>query len=185
MVDREYETSSTGDDSAPESHRNRLSNVNSHSNINGSVYLAQNGSIIRTRRATHTTNIKFSSPVRLGKHFKKLDKLAVTQEERVPLNSPGALGAALGAASGEQNINSRPSSGSLASSSIGPESIACKFNVATARSEITQNADEQESTVDNAEVREMLGSHSDRTQSDEEELWMGPWNNLHIPMTKL
>ncbi|KAM9462144.1 protocadherin-15-like [Clarias gariepinus] len=185
VVDREYETSSTGDDSAPESHRNRLSNVNSHSNINGSVYLAQNGSIIRTRRATHTTNIKFSSPVRLGKHFKKLDKLAVTQEERVPLNSPGALGAALGAAPGEQNINSRPSSGSLASSSIGPESIACKFNVATARSEITQNADEQESTVDNAEVREMLGSHSDRTQSDEEELWMGPWNNLHIPMTKL
>ncbi|KAB5555347.1 hypothetical protein PHYPO_G00032910 [Pangasianodon hypophthalmus] len=181
VVDREYETSSTGDDSAPESHRNRLSNVNSHSNINGSVYLAQNGSIIRTRRATHATNIKFSSPVRLGKQFKKLDKLAVTQEERVPLNSPGALGAT----AGEQNINTRPSSGSLASSSIGPESIACKYNVATASSEITQNVEEQESTVDNAEVREMLGSHSDRTQSDEEELWMGPWNNLHIPMTKL
>ncbi|XP_046709848.1 protocadherin-15b [Silurus meridionalis] len=181
VVDREYETSSTGDDSAPESHRNRLSNVNSHSNINGSVYLAQNGSIIRTRRAAHTTNIKFSSPVRLGKHFKKLDKLAVTQEERVPLNSPGALGAT----AGEQNINTRPSSGSLASSSIGPESIACKYNVATARPEITQNADEQESTVDNAEGMETAGSHSDRTQSDEEELWMGPWNNLHIPMTKL
>lgn len=181
MVDREYETSSTGDDSAPESHRNRLSNVNSHSNINGSIYVAQNGSIIRTRRATHTTNIKFSSPVRLGKHFKKMDKLAVTQEERVPLNSPGALGAA----AGERNINTRPSSGSLASSSIGPESIACKYNVATARSDITRNVDEQESTVDNSEVREMLGSHSDRTQSDEEELWMGPWNNLHIPMTKL
>lgn len=180
-MDREYETSSTGDDSAPESHRNRLSNVNSHSNINGNVYLAQNGSIIRTRRATHTTNIKFSSPVRLGKHFKKLDKLAVTQEERVPLNSPGALGPA----TGEQNINTRPSGGSLASSSIEPENIACKYNVATARSEITQNVGEQESTVDNAEVREMLRSHSDRTQSDEEELWMGPWNNLHIPMTKL
>ncbi|XP_060747515.1 protocadherin-15b [Tachysurus vachellii] len=181
VVDREYETSSTGDESAPESNRNRLSGVNSHSNINGSIYLAQNGSIIRTRRATHTTNIKFSSPVRLGKHFKKLDKLAVTQEERVPLNSPGALGAA----AGEQNIIPRPSSGSLASGSIGPESIACKYNVATARSEITQSVDEQESTVDNAEVREVLGSHSDRTQSDEEELWMGPWNNLHIPMTKL
>nr|XP_040032263.1 twist-related protein 1-like [Gasterosteus aculeatus aculeatus] len=25
----------------------------------------------------------------------------------------------------------------------------------------------------------------DRTQSDEGELWMGPWNSLHIPMTKL
>lgn len=105
----------------------------------------------------------------------------MTQEERVPLNSPSASG---GAAS-EQNINTRPSSGSLASSSIGPESIAVTYNVATARSETTQNMDEQESTVDNGEVRETLGSHSDRTQSDEEELWMGPWNNLHIPMTKL
>lgn len=105
----------------------------------------------------------------------------MTQEERVPLNSPGALGAA----AGEQNIIPRPSGGSLASGSIGPESIACKYNVATARSEIRQSVDEQESTVDNAEVREVLGPHSDRTQSDEEELWMGPWNNLHIPMTKL
>ncbi|KAG9267309.1 protocadherin-15-like [Astyanax mexicanus] len=183
VVDREYETSSTGDDSAPEAHRNRLSNVNvnTHSNINGSVYLAQNGSIIRTRRANHTNNIKFSSPVRLGKHFKKLDKLAVTQEERVPLNSP----AATSSAGGEQNINARPSSGSLASSTTGPESIASKSNVAKGECERTQNVDEQESTVDNEEVRDPLGSHSDRTQSDEEELWMGPWNNLHIPMTKL
>ncbi|KAL6474716.1 hypothetical protein MHYP_G00157560 [Metynnis hypsauchen] len=183
VVDREYETSSTGDDSAPEAHRNRLSNVNlnSHSNINGSIYLAQNGSIIRTRRAAHTNNIKFSSPVRLGKHFKKLDKLAVTQEERVPLNSPVAVGAT----GSEQNINAQPSSGSLASSTTGPESIASKSNVAKGESERTQNVDEQESTVDNEEVRDLLGSHSDRTQSDEEELWMGPWNNLHIPMTKL
>uniref|UniRef100_A0AAR2LYP5 Protocadherin-15 n=1 Tax=Pygocentrus nattereri TaxID=42514 RepID=A0AAR2LYP5_PYGNA len=183
VVDREYETSSTGDDSAPEAHRNRLSNVNvnSHSNINGSIYLAQNGSIIRTRRAAHTNNIKFSSPVRLGKHFKKLDKLAVTQEERVPLNSPVAVGAT----GSQQNINAQPSSGSLASSTTGPESIASKSNVAEGESERTQNVDEQESTVDNEEVRDLLGSHSDRTQSDEEELWMGPWNNLHIPMTKL
>ncbi|XP_036428098.1 protocadherin-15b [Colossoma macropomum] len=183
VVDREYETSSTGDDSAPEAHRNRLSNVNvnSHSNINGSIYLAQNGSIIRTRRAAHTNNIKFSSPVRLGKHFKKLDKLAVTQEERVPLNSPTVVGAT----GGEQNINAQPSSGSLASSTTGPESIASKSNMAKGESERTQNVDEQESTVDNEEVRDLLGSHSDRTQSDEEELWMGPWNNLHIPMTKL
>ncbi|KAL7869827.1 hypothetical protein AOLI_G00138150 [Acnodon oligacanthus] len=183
VVDREYETSSTGDDSAPEAHRNRLSNVNvnSHSNINGSIYLAQNGSIIRTRRAAHTNNIKFSSPVRLGKHFKKLDKLAVTQEERVPLNSPVIVGTT----GSEQNINAQPSSGSLASSTTGPESIASKSNVAKGESERMQNVDEQESTVDNEEVRDLLGSHSDRTQSDEEELWMGPWNNLHIPMTKL
>uniref|UniRef100_A0A8C2D3P8 Protocadherin-15 n=1 Tax=Cyprinus carpio TaxID=7962 RepID=A0A8C2D3P8_CYPCA len=181
IVDREYETSSTGEESAPESHRNRLSNVNSHSNINGSIYLAQNGSIIRTRRVVHTNNIKLNSPIRLGKHFKKLDKLAVTHEERIPLNSPVITGASVG----EQNLTTRPSSGSLASSTTGPESIASKSNVAKGRGERTQNGDEQESTVDNQEVRDPLGSHSDRTQSDEEELWMGPWNNLHIPMTKL
>ncbi|KAK2876830.1 hypothetical protein Q8A67_020926 [Cirrhinus molitorella] len=181
IVDREYETSSTGEESAPESHRNRLSNVNSHSNINGSIYLAQNGSIIRTRRVAHTNNIKLNSPVRLGKHFKKLDKLAVTHEERIPLNSPVITGAS----AGEQNLTTRPSSGSLASSTTGPESIASKSNVAKGGGERTQNGDEQESTVDNQEVRDPLGSHSDRTQSDEEELWMGPWNNLHIPMTKL
>ncbi|KAL0180031.1 hypothetical protein M9458_025473, partial [Cirrhinus mrigala] len=168
-------------ESAPESHRNRLSNVNSHSNINGSIYLAQNGSIIRTRRVAHTNNIKLNSPVRLGKHFKKLDKLAVTHEERIPLNSPVITGAS----AGEQNLTTRPSSGSLASSTTGPESIASKSNVAKGGGERTQNGDEQESTVDNQEVRDPLGSHSDRTQSDEEELWMGPWNNLHIPMTKL
>ncbi|XP_016432103.1 protocadherin-15-like [Sinocyclocheilus rhinocerous] len=181
IVDREYETSSTGEESAPELYRNRLSNVNSHSNINGSIYLAQNGSIIRTRRVAHTNNIKLNSPIRLGKHFKKLDKLAVTHEERIPLNSPVITGASVG----EQNLTTRPSSGSLASSTTGPESIASKSNVAKGGGERTQNGDEQESTVDNQEVRDPLGSHSDRTQSDEEELWMGPWNNLHIPMTKL
>ncbi|KAG1936095.1 protocadherin-15 [Pimephales promelas] len=181
IVDREYETSSTGEESAPESHRNRLSNVNSHSNINGSIYLAQNGSIIRTRRVAHTNNIKLNSPIRLGKHFKKLDKLAVTHEERIPLNSPIIASAS----AGEQNLTTRPSSGSLASSTTGPESIASKSNVANGGGERTQHVDEQESTADNQEVRDPLGSHSDRTQSDEEELWMGPWNNLHIPMTKL
>lgn len=181
IVDPEYETSSTGEESAPESHRNRLSNVNSHSNINGSIYVAQNGSIIRTRRVTHTNNIKLNSPIRLGKHFKKLDKLAVTHEERIPLNSPVITGASVGA----HNLTTRPSSGSLASSTTGPESIASKSNLAKGGDARTQNGDEQESTVDNQEVRDPLGSHSDRTQSDEEELWMGPWNNLHIPMTKL
>ncbi|XP_051968339.1 protocadherin-15b [Xyrauchen texanus] len=181
IVDREYETSSTGEESAPDSNRNRLSNVNSHSNINGSVYLVQNGSIIRTRRVAHTNNIKLNSPIRLGKHFKKLDKLAVTHEERLPLNSPLNTGASVD----EQNLMTRPSSGSLASSTTDPESIASKSNIAKAGGESIQNVDEQESTVDNQEVRDPLGSQSDRTQSDEDELWMGPWNNLHIPMTKL
>ncbi|KAK6329400.1 hypothetical protein J4Q44_G00013780 [Coregonus suidteri] len=85
VVDREYETSSTGGEDkrsgAPKG--NRLSNLTNHSNVNGSVYLAQNGSVIRTRRARPLKqNIKVNSPVGLGKHFKKLDKLAVTHEER-------------------------------------------------------------------------------------------------------
>uniref|UniRef100_A0A8C7Q6H5 Protocadherin-related 15b n=1 Tax=Oncorhynchus mykiss TaxID=8022 RepID=A0A8C7Q6H5_ONCMY len=180
VVDREYETSSTGEDSAPEPQRNRLSNLTNHSNINGSVYLAQNGSVIRTRRCVHSNNIKVNSPVRLGKHFKKLDKLAVTHEERLPLNSPVATTSSV-----DKTLNTQPSSGSLASSTSGPESIASKSNIAKARSERSRNAEEQESPVDNEDVREPLESQSDRTQSDEEELWMGPWNNLHIPMTKL
>uniref|UniRef100_A0A8C2TPF7 Protocadherin-15 n=1 Tax=Coturnix japonica TaxID=93934 RepID=A0A8C2TPF7_COTJA len=48
-----------------------------------------------------------------------------------------------------------------------------------------KSTEEQESVVDNEDVKEPLESHSEHTQSDEEELWMGPWNNLHIPMTKL
>ncbi|RXM34654.1 Protocadherin-15, partial [Acipenser ruthenus] len=183
VVDREYETSSTGDDSAPESQRNRLSNINSHSNINGTIYLAQNGSIIRTRRAGHSNNLKVNSPARLGKQFKKLDKLAVTHEEKVPLNSPLPMGIS---SSADDNLNTRPSSGSLASSTTGPDSITSKSNTAKARNDKgVRSIDEQESTVDNEDVKEPLESHSDQTHSDEEELWMGPWNNLHIPMTKL
>lgn len=50
--------------------------------------------------------------------------------------------------------------------------------------------DEAESKIDGSNdseviTREPLECPSDRTQSDEEELWMGPWNSLHIPMTKL
>lgn len=152
MLDREYETSSTGEDSASESHRNQLSGVNGHAKPNGGVYASQNGSLVRTRRISNSNNGKLSSPARLGKQFKKLDRLEATQEERVPLNN---------GAEDEQNLTVR------ASGSAGTE----------------MNVDELESTVES--MRDTLGSHSDRTQSDEEELWMGPWNNLHIPMTKL
>uniref|UniRef100_A0AAY4D0M4 Protocadherin-15 n=1 Tax=Denticeps clupeoides TaxID=299321 RepID=A0AAY4D0M4_9TELE len=177
VVDREYETSSTGEDSNAETQRNRLSNVNSHSNINGSVYLAQNGSIIRTRRAAISNNIKVASPVRLGKHFKKLDKLAVTHEERVPLNGPTDRPAS--PAKVEANLVTRLTSECLASSGSVLDSIASKSN-----KDGLHNSDEQESTIDNVD-KGPIESQSDRTQSDEEELWMGPWNNLHIPMTKL
>ncbi|KAK6293628.1 hypothetical protein J4Q44_G00359540 [Coregonus suidteri] len=196
VVDREYETSSTGEDSAPEPQRNRMSNINSHANINGNVYLAQNGTIVRTRRPGHPNNLKVGSPGRLGKQFKKLDMLTETQEDKLPLNSVGepVTGNGTGTLTGvssivDINLNTRPSSGSLGSSITGLDSIGSKSNIAKALHDRNSRSnccvDEQESCVDNMASKETLTSHSDHTLSDEEELWMGPWNSLHIPMTKL
>uniref|UniRef100_UPI003AAE6E9B protocadherin-15-like n=1 Tax=Centroberyx gerrardi TaxID=166262 RepID=UPI003AAE6E9B len=252
VLDREYETSSTGEDSVPETQRTRLSSThNSHANVNGSIYVAQNGSIIRTRRSvtgtgpphTHATtnNLKLNSPVlssRLAKHFKKLDKMAATLEERTPLNNPktaedgggntlrsfhsSGMAPSVTATSSFSNadntktlntFNTRHSSVSLGSSSTnntGPESVASKSNLLKAAQGGTEPPqstlergsndereeaveEERESKVDGSNdeddaglvMREPLECPSDRTQSDEEELWMGPWNNLHIPMTKL
>lgn len=241
VVDREYETSSTGEDSMPETQRSRLSStLNSHANVNGSIYVAQNGSIIRTRRSVNATgpphthantnnNLKFPSPVfssRLAKHFKKLDKMAATLEERVPLNSPRAdagcntlrtfqssgMAASATATSSFSNtdnnktlngVNIRQSNvslGSTSTSNTGTESVASKSNLqgGTEQPRSTAERDEvkegeRESKVDGGTddedeglvMRGPLECPSDRTQSDEEELWMGPWNSLHIPMTKL
>ncbi|XP_014114964.1 PREDICTED: protocadherin-15 isoform X2 [Pseudopodoces humilis] len=174
VVDPEYETSSTGEESAPDpSQRNRLSNPGFQPNGNSNIYVAQNGSVVRTRRVCLGNNLKVASPVRLGKQFKKLDKLAVTHEESVPLNTLSK------GPSPSDKMNSRPCSVSF-SSTIGGENAVTKARVAKLKS-----TDEQESVVDHEEVKEPLESHSEHTQSDEEELWMGPWNNLHIPMTKL
>ncbi|XP_010192641.1 PREDICTED: flocculation protein FLO11-like [Mesitornis unicolor] len=175
IVDPEYETSSTGEDSAPDSsQRNRLNNPNVHNSINGNIYIAQNGSVVRTRRVCLGNNLKVTSPVRLGKQFKKLDKLAVTHEENVPLNTMSK------GPSSSDKMNTRPCSVSFASSTIGAENVVTK-----PRGSKMKSTEEQESVVDNEDVKEPLESHSEHTQSDEEELWMGPWNNLHIPMTKL
>lgn len=247
-MDREYETSSTGEETIPETQRSRLpTTLNSHANVNGSIYVAQNGSIIRTRRSvtttgptnTHTTttnNLKLSSPVfssRLAKHFKKLDKMAATLEERIPLNNPrtaadsgcntlrtfqssgtATIATATSSFSNTDNnktlnvFNTRHSSvslGSTSTSNTGPECAASKSNLLKAaqggserRPSTTTEGDElkdgeKESQVDGSNtdddgglvMREPLECPSDRTQSDEEELWMGPWNSLHIPMTKL
>ncbi|XP_053804621.1 protocadherin-15 isoform X11 [Vidua chalybeata] len=174
VVDPEYETSSTGEESAPDSsQRNRLSNPGFQPNGSSNIYVAQNGSVVRTRRACLGNNLKVTSPVRLGKQFKKLDKLAVTHEESVPLNTLSK------GPSPSDKMNSRPCSVSF-SSTIGAENVVTKAGAAKLKS-----TDEQESVVDHEEVKEPLESHSEHTQSDEEELWMGPWNNLHIPMTKL
>ncbi|XP_010002513.1 PREDICTED: uncharacterized protein LOC104394598, partial [Chaetura pelagica] len=175
VVDPEYETSSTGEDSAPDSsQRNRLNNPSIQNNINGNIYIAQNGSVVRTRRVCLGNNLKATSPVRLGKQFKKLDKLAVTHEENVPLNTLSK------GPSSSDKMNARPCSVSFASSTIGAENLVAKPGGSKMKS-----TEEQESVVNNENVKEPLESHSEHTQSDEEELWMGPWNNLHIPMTKL
>ncbi|KAM3863277.1 protocadherin-15-like [Diretmus argenteus] len=196
VVDREYETSSTGEDSTTTEpqQRNRLSNVNSHSNINGNIYLAQNGTIVRTRRMPYPNNLKVGSPCRLGKQFKRLDKLGVTHEEPPPINSTGDTENGMStcvSSNVDVNLNTQPSCGSSLRSSItGLKSFGSKTNIAKAL--IDRNiggpcvTDEQETSVDNHMVdRETPESHSDHTLSDEEELWMGPWNSLHIPMTKL
>uniref|UniRef100_A0A672JCS5 Protocadherin-15 n=1 Tax=Salarias fasciatus TaxID=181472 RepID=A0A672JCS5_SALFA len=170
VFDREYETSSTGEDSLPETQqRGRFSSThNSHLNVNGSIYVAQNGSIIRTRRSS----LKLSSPVfssRLAKHFKKLDKMAATLEERVPLSISRTAAAA---DSGRTVLRTFQSA---------PPSTAAAPEDGERESKVDGDQDDEHGHV----AREALECPSDRTQSDEEELWMGPWNSHHIPMTKL
>lgn len=224
-MDREYESSSTGEDSrVPPS-------LNSHANINGSIYVAQNGSIIRTRHSVTTSgplhmhannNLKILSPAFsscLAKHFKKLDKLAATLEERVPLHSPTAKAAfktlhtfqgsgtaapvtsedrnkTLTGISTEQSTMSATSpSGSASSESaatkpelLGEAQVTAEQPQSPSEGEGVRESKDDGSTADDDQglvLRGSLGCPSDRTQSDEDELWMGPWNNLHIPMTKL
>ncbi|XP_030298236.1 protocadherin-15 isoform X6 [Sparus aurata] len=193
VVDRENESSSTAEESTTETQqRNRL--PNNHSNINGNIYLAQNGTIVRTRRPPHPNNLKVGSPCRLAKHFKKLDKLGVTHEEPPPIisiegtgnNTENGTGTCV-SSNVDVNLNTQ--------SSLGPaitdlRSFGPKTNIAKAlidrNSSVPCVNEEQETSVDNhKDSRETLESHSDHTLSDEEELWMGPWNSLHIPMTKL
>ncbi|XP_035029147.2 protocadherin-15 isoform X4 [Hippoglossus stenolepis] len=193
VVDRENETSSTGEESTTDTQWNRPPN----SNINGNVYLAQNGSIVRTRRLPHPNNLKGGSPCRLGKQFKKLDKLGVTHEEPPPVISIEGSGINTENGTGscspsdvDVNLNTRSSCGSLGSTNNELKTFGSKTSIAKAL--IDRNnigpcvSDEQETCVDNHKSsRETLECHSDHTLSDEDELWMGPWNSLHIPMTKL
>uniref|UniRef100_A0A8C7YTH6 Protocadherin-15 n=1 Tax=Oryzias sinensis TaxID=183150 RepID=A0A8C7YTH6_9TELE len=170
VVDQQNETSSTGEESTTESQRNRL--PNNHCNINGNIYLAQNGTIVRTRRPPYVNNLKFGSPCRLSKHFKKLEKLGVTQEEPLTVisveSSENNTENGIGVPSKDVNLNTLSSCGSLGRNSSG----SC----------VTE---EHESSVDHQkkknETPESLCNHT----LSEEELWMGPWNSLHIPMTKL
>ncbi|XP_039183669.1 protocadherin-15-like isoform X3 [Crotalus tigris] len=174
VLDPEYESSSTGEDSAPESQRNRLSNPNIPANVNGNIYIAQNGSVIRTRRSCLSNNLKVTSPARLGKQFKKLDKLGVTHEENIPLNTFPT------GASSNDKLNTRPCNVSFAASAVDTDNIATK-----AAGSRLKSTDQQESIIGNESIKESSDLPGDHAQSEDEEFWMGPWNNLHIPMTKL
>lgn len=88
------------------------------------------------------------------------------------------------------NLNTRSSSGSLGSAITDVRSFGSKNNITKVLIDRNSSGlsvnEEQETSVDNhKDSRETLESHSDRTMSEEDELWMGPWNSLHIPMTKL
>ncbi|CAK7314717.1 hypothetical protein VULLAG_LOCUS18489 [Vulpes lagopus] len=174
VVDRGYEGSSPGEDSAPECQPNRLQHPSVHSHVNGNIYIAQNGSVVRTRRACLADTLKASSPGRLGRHFKKLDRLAVTQEENVPLNtlSKGPFST--------EKMNPRPTLVTFAPGPVGADSPAGQPLGPRLKS-----PGEQVPMGNTTNIKEPLQFHGDHTHSDDEELWMGPWNNLHIPMTKL
>lgn len=188
----------SGEEGGGETQQSRLAN----SHINGSIYLAQNGTIVRTRRMPHPNNLKGGSPCRLSKHFKKLDKLGVTHEEPAPVISIEGCAeeAELGSVprltptpAPDVNLNTRCSSSS--SGSLGPTDVrgfGSRNSIAKVAMDRNNSSgcvcasEERETCVDNhRDSRETLASHSEHTLSEEDELWMGPWNSLHIPMTKL
>uniref|UniRef100_A0A8C5GK80 Protocadherin-15-like n=1 Tax=Gouania willdenowi TaxID=441366 RepID=A0A8C5GK80_GOUWI len=183
VLDREYESSSTGEDSMSETQRSRLCTAhNSQVNVNGSIYMSQNGSIIRTRRSTTT----------LEEGASKKSNTATATSSFSNLDNNKTL----------HTFGTRQSTVSLSSATnVSPESAAPESEepteTAQGNTEQPQSSaerepedSEKESRVDGDDdqglvMREPVGCSRDRTQSDEEDLWMGPWNSLHIPMTQL
>lgn len=191
VLDREKENSSAGEESNTEIQRDRL--PNSHSNINGNIYLAQNGTIIRTRRLPQPNNLKVGSPCRLGKQFKKLEKLGVTLEEPAPISSiesPGKdteNGVGVCAPANMDITNKQSSCGSMGRTITNLTSFGSKNNITKVSIDSNSSRsvnEEQETHVDNHKDGH-TESHTEPPATDGEELWMGPWNSLHIPMTKL
>ncbi|KAG7255851.1 hypothetical protein CRUP_028996 [Coryphaenoides rupestris] len=195
----DQDTGSTAEDSGTDAPSNQTPGVPaSHSNVNGNVYLSQNGTIVRTRRLTHPNNLKMGSPPgRLAKQFRKLDRLGVTHEESVPID----LADVTEAHEAENGFSARVSTTSSVDVNLNTQ-ICCgspggsnmtHLKTFGSKGSITKSvgrpcgADELETFVDNhkGSGETLSKSHSEHTLSDEEELWMGPWNCLHIPMTKL
>lgn len=168
VVDGEYESSSAGEDSAPESQRSRPRKPGGHSNLNGNVYIAQNGSVVRTRRARLPDSLAVPSPGLLGGRVKKPDRSAVAHEESLPLNTlfKGPFPT--------EQVRRTPTLVTFAPCPVGAERPAGK-----------PPGTRLEPAVDSGLPRECVEFHGDDAPSEEQQLWMGPWNSLHIPMTKL
>lgn len=184
VLDPEKDNSSAGEESSTEVQRDRLSN--SHSNVNGNIYLAQNGTIVRTRWLPQANNLKVGSPCRLGKQFKKLEKLGVTHEEPTPISSIENMGKdtenGIGTCIPNMDITNNQSC-------VGTDlrSFSSKNNITKVLIDSNSSRgvnEEQETCADNHKDVH-IESQSEHPVSEGEELWMGPWNSLHIPMTKL
>uniref|UniRef100_S4RBJ6 Protocadherin-15 domain-containing protein n=1 Tax=Petromyzon marinus TaxID=7757 RepID=S4RBJ6_PETMA len=157
-----WESSSTGDDGTVERERFYIST--SESRQSGHVYITQNGTVVRTKSKRVSSNGKTS----LESYLQK-SNLAT---------SYGKTG---------DNMNTLlPSSASCSSTMTRPPSSASHSGTLQRRGR-QHVFHEMESSADNAdETRETLHSTSDgESPSAEEELWMGPFAKLSIPMTKL
>lgn len=164
VVDGEYESSSAGEDSAPESQRSRPRKP--AGNLNGNIYIAQNGSVVRTRRARLPDSLAVPSPGLLGGRGRKAARPAVAREESVPLSTlfQGPFPA--------EQARRTPTLVTFAPCPVGAGKPPGTRLTSTAG---------LEPAADRGLAREGVEFHGDDAPSEEEQLWMG----LHIPMTKL
>lgn len=98
----------------------------------------------------------------------------MTHEETVPLNTLSKGPISTG------KMNTRPTLVTFVPCPLGTDNTTGKPLGHRLKSTV-----EQESVVDSKNIKETLEFHSDHRHSEDEELWLGPWNNLHIPKTKL
>uniref|UniRef100_S4RBK0 Protocadherin-15 domain-containing protein n=1 Tax=Petromyzon marinus TaxID=7757 RepID=S4RBK0_PETMA len=171
LAQSQKESSSTGDDGTVERERFYIST--SESRQSGHVYITQNGTVVRTKCARKPHNSKAKRVSSNGK-----TSLESYLQKSNLATSYGKTG---------DNMNTLlPSSASCSSTMTRPPSSASHSGTLQRRGR-QHVFHEMESSADNAdETRETLHSTSDgESPSAEEELWMGPFAKLSIPMTKL
>ncbi|XP_078715933.1 protocadherin-15 isoform X2 [Lampetra fluviatilis] len=180
-----WESSSTGDDGTVERERFYIST--SESRQSGHVYITQNGTVVRTKWNSHTS--KGKNPL-----LSSARKPHNSKAKRVSSNGKTSLESYLQKSNlatsygktGDNMNTLLPSSASCSSTLTRPPSSASRSSTLQRRGR-QHVFHEMESSADNAdETRETMHSTSDgESPSAEEELWMGPFAKLSIPMTKL